>query len=59
MKRSNIKDVSAFPVLYPQYVFESKNQKESPREKTKFRLDTDYVWAALILLLGIGLSFSI
>lgn len=59
MKRKHPKDLSAFPVLYSQYVFESRPKRESDREKKKPRLDLDYVWAALILCSGIGLSFSI
>jgi hypothetical protein len=59
MKRKNIKDLSAFPILYPQYVFENRIRKDSVKEKSKSRLDRDYVWAALIFLIGIGLLFSI
>lgn len=59
MKRKPIKDLSAFPVLYSQYVFETRNKRESLQEKEKLRLDLDYVWALVIVLSGIGLSFSI
>jgi hypothetical protein len=59
MKRKPIKDLSAFPVLYSQYFFENRNKRDSLQKKEKLRLDLDYVWALVIVLSGIGLSFSI
>jgi hypothetical protein len=59
MHRKHCKDLSAFPILYPQYVFEGRRRTEYARKSKKLRLDLDYVWAAVVVFSGIGLSFSI
>ena len=57
MKRKTFKDLPAFPVLYPQYVFESRPRKDM--EKAKPQLDMDYVRALVILIAGILVLISI
>ncbi|MFA8388041.1 MAG: hypothetical protein ACEPO2_20670 [Pelagibaca sp.] len=57
MKRKSFKDVPAFPVLYPQYVFE--NRARNNMEKAKPQLDMDYVRALVILIAGILVLISI
>lgn len=59
MKRKTFKDLPAFPVLYPQYVFESRPRKDMEQEKAKPQLDMDYVRALVILIAGILVLISI
>ena len=57
MKRKTFKDFPAFPVLYPQYVFENRVRKDMEQEKAKPQLDMDYVRALVILIAGVSVLF--
>ena len=59
MKRKTFKDFPAFPVLYPQYVYENRIRIDVKQEKTKPVLDMDYVRALVILIVGILVLISI
>lgn len=54
----NIK-TSVFPQLYPQYFLEGEMKKKISNKKQKAKLDRDYIFAAVIILTGIFLSFFI